>query len=239
MRPATRSSPTCSCSKWLAARAGPMPSFTSQAAQKQAQWLIDHLDWNDPRTTKGHRMSEYKTLTGLVWFLQHYPAQAPAGLKAKITDWSRVAISRSDNLWDFRRYDLGEHWTIPLLNETGNLVSFTACALAASWVVEDPAMRRRLEQIAFAQTDNVFGRNPRSAAAPHHPEKGFPLIERGWPKAHPDNTCARLELTRGSLSASPGSEMYPFNPQAKFRHPEGWVNYNATWNVALAYNPMA
>jgi hypothetical protein len=29
--------------------------------------------------------------------------------------------------------------------------------------------------------------------------------------------------------------MYPFNPTAEFRHPEGWVNYNAAWNVALAY----
>ena len=88
---------------------------------------------------------------------------------------------------------------------------------------------------AVAQMDNVFGRNPEFAAAPHHPEKGFPLVERGWPKGQPNNVCARLEITRGSLSASPGTEMYPFNPNRKFRHPEGWVNYNATWNVALAY----
>ena len=206
-----------------------------QAARTQTQWLVDHLDWDDPRTTKGQRMSEFKTITSLAWFLERYPDQAPAGLRQKITHWAQVMIQRSENLWDFRRYDLQAHWTIPQLNETGNLVSFTASALAASWIVEDPAMKGRLRELAFAQMDNVFGRNPRLAAAPHHPEKGFPLVKRGWPKGQPDNTCARLETTRGSLSASPGTEMYPFNPEGRFRHPEGWVNYNAAWNVALAY----
>ncbi|HWI56916.1 MAG TPA: hypothetical protein VNZ22_06800, partial [Bacillota bacterium] len=206
-----------------------------KAAQDEAQWLIAHVYWNDPRTTKGQRMSEFKTLTSLAWFQQHHPDQAPAGLKEKITGWARIMIERSDNLWDFRRYDLQSHWTIPKLNETGNLVSFTASALAAAWVVEDPTMQNRLRQLAVAQMDNVFGRNPRLAAAPHHPEKGFPLVERGWPKGQPDNTCARLEMTRGSLSASPGTEMYPYNPRGQFRHPEGWVNYNAAWNLALAY----
>ena len=206
-----------------------------KAAQTQAEWVIVHVDWNDPRTTKGQRMSEFKTMTGLVWFLQNHPSQAPAGLKSKITDWARVAIQRSENFWDFRRYDLDQHWTIPKLNETGNLVSFTAAALAASWVVDDAGMKRRLQEIAVAQMDDVFGRNPKLAAAPEHPEKGFPLIERGWPKKFQDNTCARLETTRGALSSSPGTEMYPFNPGGKYRHLEGWVNYNAAWNVALAY----
>ena len=36
------------------------------AAQTQARWIVEQLDWNDPRTTKGHRMSEHKTITGLV-----------------------------------------------------------------------------------------------------------------------------------------------------------------------------
>jgi hypothetical protein len=30
--------------------------------------------------------------------------------------------------------------------------------------------------------------------------------------------------------------MYPFNPAGAFRHSEGWVNFNAAWNVALAYS---
>ncbi len=42
-------------------------------------------------------------------------------------------------------------------------------------------------------------------------------------------------MTRGSLSSSPGTEMYPFNPAGRHRHPEGWTAYNAAWNVSLAY----
>ena len=205
------------------------------AARTQAQWIIEHLDWNDPRTTKGQRMSEFKTMTSLVWLLEHYPEQSPPGLKQKLTEWAHVAIKRSENMWDFRRYDLQDHWTIPKLNEPGNLVAFTAGALAASWVMDDAALKRRLQELAVAQLDNVFGRNPRLAAAPEYPDKGWPLIERGWPKPFPDNTCARLELTRSSLSASPGTEMYPFHPTGAYRHAEGWVNFNAAWNVALAY----
>ena len=205
-----------------------------KAAQAQARWIIEHLDWNDPRTTKGHRMSEFKTITGLVWFFQNYSNQAPAGLKQKITEWAHVAIARSENLWDFRRFDLDQHWTIPKLNEPGNLAGFTAAALAASWVVDEAATKQRLCELAVAQMDNLFGRNPQLAASPNHPEKGYPLVERGWPKIFPPNTCARLETTRGAICASPGSEKYPFNPNGQFRHSEGWVNFNATWNVALA-----
>lgn len=205
------------------------------AARKQANWVIERLDWNDPRTTKGQRMSEHKTVPGLVWFLQHYPGEAPPGLKQKLEAWARTMVLRSENQWDFRRYDLGTNWTIPKLNEPGNLAAFTASALAASWVVTDEKLKHRLQELAVAQVDNLFGRNPRLAAAPEYPEKGWPLIERGWPRKFPDNVCARLETTRSSLSASPGSEMYPFNPQGAYRHAEGWVNFNAAWNVALAY----
>lgn len=181
-------------------------------------------------------MSEFRTIIGLVWFLERHPDEAPAGLKEKITAWARVAVARSANLWDFRRYDLQEHWSIPLLNEPGNLLGFTAAALAASWVIDDPVLRARLRELAFAQTDAVFGRNPLRVAGVSFPAQGFPDVERGWPIRYQDNVCARLETTRGSISASCGTEFYPYQPESRrFRHSEGWVNYNAAWNVALAY----
>ncbi len=204
------------------------------AAVKQAAWCVENLDWNDPRTTKGHRMSEHRTIPNLVWLLQKYPQQAPAGLKEKINQWVDVALSRSDNLWDFRRYDLQDHWTIPKVNDVGNSLSLPASLLSASWVV-DPAKRKRIEEIAYASIDHVWGRNPRLAAAPCDPKMGFPEVERGWPKSHAHNVCARLELCRGSISSLPGSEMYPFNPEGAYRHAEGWVNYGAAWCVSLAY----
>lgn len=204
------------------------------AAVKQTDWCIKNLDWNDPRTTKGHRMSEHRTIPNLVWMLQKYPKESPPGLKEKITAWVDVALARSNNLWDFRRYDLQDHWTIPKVNDLGNSLSLPACMLSASWVV-DPSRRKRIEEIAYASIDHVWGRNPRLAAAPCQPRMGFPEVERGWPKSHAHNVCARLELCRGSISSLPGSEMFPFNPEGAYRHAEGWVNYGASWCVSLSY----
>lgn len=205
------------------------------AAVAQAKWVVDSLDWNDPRTTKGHRIGEHRTIPNLVWLLQNYPDRAPAGLREKIHAWAGVAVQRSANLWDFRRYDESEHWTIPKLNDVGNWAGFPAVAMAASWTIEDPVLRERLRALAVAHADFVFGRNPRLAAAPNIPGKEFPGIERGWPVAHKHNVCARLELCRGSISSGPGSEMFPFQPDGAFRHAEGWVNYGAAWCMSLAY----
>lgn len=204
------------------------------AAVAQADFIVKNLDWNDPRSTKGHRMSEHRTIPNLVYLLQKYPDRAPSGLKDKIKAWAEVAVRRSNNMWDFRRYDEGEHWTIPKLNDVGNWAAFPAIALSAARVIDDPALKQRLNQLAVSHIDFVFGRNPKFAAAPHLPKMGFPEIERGWPIGHKLNVCARLELCRGSLSSGPGSEMFPFNPQGAYRHAEGWVNYGASWCVSLA-----
>lgn len=205
------------------------------AAVMQAQWIIDNIDWNDPRTTKGHRMSEHRTITNLVWLLQNYPEQAPDGLLGKITHWSAVVVARSDNIWDFRRYDLKDHWTIPKLNDVGNTIGFPSLALAASWVVEDEHLKSRLQTLAAGAVDHLFGRNPRMAAGPSRPQQGFPEVDRGWPIEHKLDVCARLETVRGSISTLPGTEMYPFNPEGKYRHAEGWVNYGAAWCISLSY----
>ena len=205
------------------------------AATAQAAWIVDHLDPRDPRATKGQRMSEHRTVPNLVWLLQNHPAAAPPGLKTWLTTWAQVAVERSENMWDFRRFDLERRWSLPGANESGNLAGFPACALAASWVVDDPRLQQRLREIAVAQFDNLFGRNPMLAANPNHKEKGFPLIERDWPNKFPNGHCAWLELCRGAICASPGTDMYPFNPDGKFLHSEGWVNFNAAWNVSLAW----
>ncbi|WP_276371392.1 hypothetical protein [Chryseolinea sp. H1M3-3] len=204
------------------------------AAQEQTRWIIEHLDWNHPGTTKGQRGSEFQTILNLVWFLEKMPEHAPEGLQQKIEVWAKTVVSRSDNMWDFRRYDLQDHWTIPVMNETGNLAGFPACALAAYRVVKDEHVKARIREVAYAHIDNLFGRNPKMAAASHRPEKGYELVERGWPIGYKLDVCARLEFCRGGLDASPGSEMYPYNPDGKYRHPEGWINWNASWNVSLA-----
>lgn len=211
------------------------PARFLDAAVKQGEWIVEHLDWQDPRTTKGHRMSEHTTIRSLVWLLQNYPDHAPEGLLEKIEDWAEIAVARSENLWDFRRYDMEEHWTIPVLNDVGNWVGAPAILTAASWVVRDESLQARLRELAIAHIDFTFGRNPRLAAAPANPDFGFTGIVRGWPKSYPADVCARLELVRGSISSGPGTEMFPFNPFGEYRHPEGWVNYGAAWCISLSY----
>lgn len=68
------------------------------AAFRQMTWIIKHLDWEDPMTTKGQRMSEHITMRAFHYFYSQYPDRYPAGLKEKVTDWARMALSRSDNI---------------------------------------------------------------------------------------------------------------------------------------------
>ena len=215
------------------------------AARTQTQWIIDNLDWNDPKTTKGQRMSECKMMPGLVYFLTNFPGEAPAGLATKIESWADVMISRSANGYDFRRYNDTE-WSIPAnsekWNEPGNLAGFPACALAAAWTLDRaPAKQQRLREISWAAMDCLFGRNPLRAASPGRPVTlangnpgGFPDVERGWPWLY-TGQAAYLENARGALCSGPGTEHFPNNPTAALRHPEPWTNFNAAWNLSLAY----
>jgi hypothetical protein len=99
-----------------------------KAAHDQAAWMIANLDWEDPQVTKGQRMSEFLTMTGLAHFQREYPDRAPAGLREKIEAWVKVAVRRSENLWDFRK--LGDDQWVPtgqhvtMWNEVGNVVGF-------------------------------------------------------------------------------------------------------------------
>ncbi|WP_343746440.1 hypothetical protein [Chitinophaga sp.] len=205
-----------------------------QAANKQVAWIIDSLNFEDPLVTKGQRMSEHMLMSGLAVYLLRYKDQAPAGLQGKIEQWADIMVRRSDNAWDFRKYDNDTAWAVPVYNEVGNVAGFPASALLAAAIVKDPAKKQRLEQIAYAHFDNLCGRNPLNAHAAHHPEKGFKGISKGYPRGFLVDVTARLELCRGSLSCLPGTEMYPFNPLGKDRHLEGWINHNTAWNMSLA-----
>jgi len=207
-----------------------------EAAQNQTKWIIENADWNNPSFSKGQRISEHKLITGLAHFMLNYPDKAPKGLKEKIDEWAKVVVSLSDNMWDFRRFDLGQNWTLPGYNEAGNVIAFPACALSVALVLEDGKLKDRLVELAFSHFDNFNGRNPQNAHCANHPHLGFEGIDVGWPHGDPRrDVCARLELVRGSLSSLPGSEMYPFNPNGRPRHGEGWTTYNAAWDLSIAY----
>ncbi|MBN1846449.1 MAG: hypothetical protein JW810_12240 [Sedimentisphaerales bacterium] len=215
-----------------------------QAAYRQTEWVIRDLDLADPRTTKGQRMSEHKLITGLAAFRMGYPDRAPPGLTEKIQQWARIMIERADNRWDFRTYDV-QHWTLPRhdpaspggggWNEPGNVAGFPAPCWAAAGVLDDAGSVRRLEQMAAAHFDNLFGRNPVNAHSSCRGPRDFAGVERGWPLQYPEDLCARLERVRGSLNSTAAGEQYPFNPAGEFRHAEGWTAFNAAFNVGLAY----
>jgi hypothetical protein len=99
----------------------------------------------------------------------------------------------------------------------------------------DKKRAQRLRVIATAHFDALFGRNPLGAHAAFRGPQDFYGVERGWPKKFTDDTCARLELVRGTLSSTAASEHYPNNPDGPYRHPEGWTAFNAAFNVGLAY----
>ena len=219
-----------------------------EAARAQAQWMMDELDFTNPFVTKGQRMSEHKTMTGLIYLARHYPDYAPKGLQDKLNEWINAVINRSSNLWDFRKFDDGENWSLPkklpghtgggtTWNEPGNLAglpsSIWKVASTLNNTEENKNKKNRLNQIAVAQWDVLFGRNPLGAHSAWRGPLDFLGVERGWPIKYKP-TCAFIETTRGGFCSSPGTEQFPFNPNGEFRHSEGWTAFNAAFNVALA-----
>lgn len=205
------------------------------AAYNNAAWIIQHLDWNDPQTTKGQRMSERITIQALAYFQKEYPDQAPPGLLEKIEEWADIVIARSNNMWDFRTYS-DTYWVIPDYNEPGNVLGFPAAVYAALQVIGDETKRSRLEQLAISHIDNAFGRNPTGRHFSHDAPVYFEGVETGWYSEYAGGN-GRLNAVRAVFDGSPKEAHYPVNvPDAgDVGHTEGWVAFNTAWNSTLAY----
>ncbi|MFO1448387.1 MAG: discoidin domain-containing protein [Opitutaceae bacterium] len=210
-----------------------------ESAHRQAEWLIAHLDWNDPLVTKGQRMSEWLTLTGLAHFLQVYPDRAPAGLAAKIEAWAEVVVRRSANLWDFRKLTDGDGWTPmgdkpTMWNEPGNVVGLPAALLAARPFVRDAATRARLEELAYAHFDACFGRNPAGRHFSYDAPREVEGVEHGWYSFHKGG-IGQLAGARFVIDGSPKNQHFPYHPEVgNIGWTEGWVTFNTAYNRSLA-----
>jgi len=210
------------------------------AAHRQAEWIVAHLDWNDPLTTKGQRMSEWLTVTGLAHFLQAHPDRAPAGLAAKIAAWAEVVVRRSSNLWDFRKLTDGADWTPmgnkpTMWNEPGNVVGLPAALLAARPFITDAATRTRLNEIVHAHFDAMFGRNPTGRHFSYDAPREIEGVEHGWYSYHRGG-IGQLEQARFVIDGSPKNQHYPYNPEVgNIGWTEGWVTFNTAFNISLAY----
>jgi hypothetical protein len=215
-----------------------------KAAHQQAAWLIANLDWNDPLTTKGQRMSEFITLTGLGHFLRVYPDRVPPGLAAKIEAWSKVVFRRSENMWDFRKLDDASKWTPmgekpTMWNEPGNVLGLPAALLAAREVLTDPATRSRLEELVYAHFDNGFGRNPVGRHFSFDAPREIEGVEFGWFKFLPGG-IGQLAQARFVIDGSPKDGHYPYHPErGDYGWTEGWVQFNTPFNLSLAWLAFA
>lgn len=211
------------------------------AAYKQAEWMILNLDWNDPLTTKGQRMSEFLTITGLTHLLREYPDRAPAGLKSKINDWAKVLIRRSENMWDFRKLgDEPDNWTPmgekpQMWNEPGNVVGLPAPILAAREFITDSATQARLDQLVWSHFDNMFGRNPVGRHFSFDAPREVEGVEHGWFRFYPGG-IGRLADSRFVIDGSPKNAHYPYHPElGDIGWAEGWVQFNVCHNISLSY----
>jgi hypothetical protein len=211
-----------------------------QAAYRQAEWMIANLDWNDPLVTKGQRMSEFITMTGLAHLMAEYPDRAPAGLAAKINAWVEVMIRRSNNLWDFRKLDDKDGWT-PMgknpqkWNEPGNVVGLPAALLAAEPFVTNSAAKARIEQIVWSHFDNLFGRNPTGRHFSYRAPEEVEGVEHGW-FTRVRGGFGLLANARFAIDGSPKDGHYPYHPQkGNIGYTEGWVTFNTPFNTSLAY----
>jgi hypothetical protein len=211
-----------------------------QAAYRQAEWMLAGLDWNDPQTTKGQRMSEFVTMTGLAHLLREYPERAPPGLKAKINAWAEVVIRRSDNLWDFRKLDDGDRWTPmgekpTMWNEPGNVAGLPAALLAAKPFVTNAATQLRLDQLVWSHFDNMFGRNPTGLHFSFDAPREVEGVEHGW-YTYLQGGIGRLADARFVIDGSPKDGHYPYHPEkGNFGWTEGWIQFNTPFNASLAY----
>jgi hypothetical protein len=184
-------------------------------------------------------MSEFLTMTGLAHFLRQYPDKAPAGLQAKINDWAKVMIRRSDNLWDFRRLDDADGWTPmgekpQMWNEPGNVIGFPAALLAAREFAS-PDLQPRIDELVWSHLDNFAGRNPVGRHFCFRAATEIEGVEYGWFNRYPGG-IGRLRDARFVIDGAPKNQHYPHHPEVgNVGWTEGWVQFNVALNLSLSY----
>ena len=212
------------------------------SAYSNCEWLINDVNLDLAANTKGQRMSERVTLEALSYFYKMYPQQAPSGLVNKVERCIDVFILRSDNLWDFRKVSspndttvdaVNDVWALSSMNESGNVAGFPAVAYSCIMVNDNSSKNERLNEIALAHFDNVFGRNPLGI----HYNYAATTEVKGADKGCPDRQTGLGDLgwVVGCLDGSPKDNAYPYDPNAEIGYLEGWVAFNTAWNDSLAY----
>lgn len=209
-----------------------------KAAYNQVKWIIESMDWNDPQTTKGQRMSEHLTMSGLAYMYNQYEEKSPEGLKEKIEEWCQIMLHRSENMWDFRKLS-DNQWTptgekVTMWNEPGNVLGFPACLLSALQVVDSKKTVERFNTLIYSHIDNAFGRNPSGRHCVYNGVKDIDGVDIGWYSFHKGN--GQLQDVRFVIEATAKNKHYPYHPElGNIGWSEGWVNFNTAFNISMAY----
>jgi hypothetical protein len=173
-------------------------------------------------------------MRAFAYFYTQFRERAPKGLEQKVMDWSQVALLRSDNMWDFRKYDEAE-WTPPGWNETGNILGFPASAFAAMQVLDEGDLKEGLEILAWSHFENAFGRNPTGRQFSYKGPEEVEGVDLGWYSRHKGG-IGLLEEVPFVFDGSPKSFHYPNYPEAgNLGWTEGWVQFNTAFNTSMAY----
>ena len=205
------------------------------AAFNQMKWMIANLDWQDPLTTKGQRMSEHITMRAFAYFYNQYPKKAPKGIVEKVEDWVDVMMLRSNNMWDFRKYTDHGDWVPAGWNETGNILSFPASVLAAKSIIKDETTKKELDRLVWSHFDDAFGRNPTGRHFSYDGAREIEGVDLGWYNAH-HGGVGLLEPVRFVFDGSPKTNHYPNHPEiGNLGWTEGWVQHNTAFNISMAY----
>lgn len=213
------------------------------AFYNNVEWIVNDVDLDRPEYTKGQRMSEYITVTGLAYAYENYPELCPSGTYEKLERLADVFISRSNNLWDLRLYSHKEDitdseetvWTGGgTMNEVGNVAGFPAISYALARIINDVTKQNRLKELATAHIDGIFGRNPFGRHYGYDAPEEIEGVDLGWFTKY-EGGLGNLQYVKGRLDGSPKESAYPFNPSAPYGYTEGWVAFNTAWNTSLAY----
>lgn len=205
-----------------------------EAAFNQMDWMVKHLDWADPMTTKGQRMSEHMTMRAFAYFYHQFPERSPKGIPEKVKEWAQLMLDRSDNLWDFRKYSQ-EEWTPPGWNETGNILGFPAAIFAACGILTDEPLVKDMEMLAWSHIENAFGRNPTGRQFSYKGPEEVEGVDLGWYSRHRGG-IGLLDEVQFVFDGSPKSFHYPNFPEVgDLGWTEGWVQFNTAFNMSMAY----
>lgn len=211
------------------------------SAYNNAKWIINEVNLDDPKNTKGQRMSEYITMTSLTYFYEMYKNLCPPNILSKIERFVDVLIERSDNMWDFKKlsepndstkFNL-DVWTVGSMNEVGNVLGVPAICYSCARVIADTEKIKRLKEIAVAHFDASLGRNPTGRCFNYKATDEINGADLNWDKRI--NGVGNLEYCIGCLDGSPKEDSYPYNTSEDTGYSEAWVAFNTAWNMSLAY----